>query len=263
MPTAAGAKLAEQQQAEQLALRARSLQGLLKLWRAVDPTDLTGTIGTFAQAAAILAGQGYDQSGTIAAAYYQLFRRAEGVPGTVPTILAAVPGADELAVEIRGAALAGIINARRSGADVETAKRNGFVRAAGALIKLVANGGRRTVIENVDRDRRSIGWARVTTSEDPCAFCRMLASRGPVYRTERGADFQTHDGCGCGAQPLFAGDTALAQAEEYASSWTEAQAAARDSGNPSRGTSNNALNNFRRFLAGATTGASSDTGGPG
>lgn len=29
-----------------------------------------------------------------------------------------------------------------------------------------------------------LGWARVLVGEDNCAFCAMLASRGPVYKRE-------------------------------------------------------------------------------
>lgn len=51
-------------------------------------------------------------------------------------------------------------------------------------------------------------WARMLTGVTSCAFCAMLASRGPVYRNYRGARGQreakgdttladTHDGCDC------------------------------------------------------------------
>ena len=263
--TPAGTQLTEAHRAAQLAVRAGSLRNLVQLWRVVDPADLSGTIETFAQAAAILAGQGFDQSGVISARYYDLFRRAEGVPGAAPAATAAArPALGVLAADVRGAALSGIIKARRAGLDLEAAKRNGFVRAAGVLGKLVLNGGRRTLLGIVERDGQALGWARVTSS-DPCPFCRMLASRGPVYKSGRSADFETHDDCACTVETVYRrGYTGLTQAFTYEKEWNEAQRIARETGNGSTGTKNDALNNYRRYLAGTLTeGAPQGTEGSG
>jgi hypothetical protein len=249
--TAAGDRLTEQHKARQLAVRAGNLRQLVDLWRTVDGANLSGTIETFAHAAALLAGQGFDESGAAASRYYRLFRVAEGVPGTLP-VLGAVkrPTIESLAGQIRGAALSGIINARRAGLSLAGAEQRGFVRAAGALIKAVLSGGRMTLMHNVQQDRQAIGWGRVT-SGGACAFCRMVASRGPVYKTERAADFETHDGCGCTPEPLYRGDSIddIRQATEHRTEYDAAQAWARETGNMPDGTSNNALNAYRRFLA--------------
>lgn len=48
-----------------------------------------------------------------------------------------------------------------------------------------------------------IGWARVLTGAESCGFCQMLASRGPVYRSEQtasrigGSQKAYHDNCDC------------------------------------------------------------------
>jgi hypothetical protein len=249
--TSAGAELTRAHHAAQLAVRAGSIANLVKLWRIVDPTDLRNTIDTFVEAAVLLAGSGFDESAGTAGRYYSLFRRVEGgardnLPGR-PGVRRPAPSyrADEL----RGASLAGIVGARRSGMSVDAASKRGFVRAAGALVKLVLAGGRQQIITNVRADRTALGWVRVTDG-DPCAFCRMLAGRGAVYKTEAGADFVPHDGCGCSAEPVFKGSTPPEQSAEYAREWSEAQRLARQDGTASRGTSNNALNNYRRYLAG-------------
>lgn len=44
-----------------------------------------------------------------------------------------------------------------------------------------------------------LGWARVLAGETNCAFCAMLASRGPVYKSGVTAGFEAHDGCDCSA----------------------------------------------------------------
>lgn len=254
--TAQGAQLTEAHRAAQLAARAGSLRQLVDLWRVVDPTNLSGTIETFARAAAILAGQGHDSSSAISARYYPLFRRVEignpgGRVGPAPR-----PAVEVLAGEIRGAALSGIITARRSGLDVPASAQRGLVRVAGVLGKLILAGGRRTIIAAVQADPQARGWARVAAGS-ACAFCKMLAARGPTYKTEKTADFSAHDACGCGTEVVYRGADDPPGSTEYAAEWQAAQAAARNSGTMSSGTSNDALNNFRRYLAGGAT-----AGGP-
>lgn len=249
--TPAGNALTNAHRAQQLAVRAQSLEGLLRMWAAVDVTNLADTIEVFAQAAALLAGNGFDQSAAAAANYYGLFRRVEiGQGATIAT--AGKPGVEFLAGQIRGAALSGILDARKAGAPIGTAKRNGLVRAIGTMSKLVLAGGRNTIISGTQADRRALGWARVT-SGDPCAFCRMLSSRGPAYKSEKSADFQPHDHCGCTPEAVFRGDqlagsTAVAQAEEHLWEYSTAQEWARGNVTRTKATSNNALNNYRQWL---------------
>lgn len=90
------------------------------------------------------------------------------------------------------------------------------------------------------------GWARVATGRETCAWCLMLVSRGPVYRSAEnagldlddlnalnlvaagedisGAMQQWHDGCDCKVIPVFkqkawVGEAAQKRAEEL---WIEA-----------------------------------------
>jgi hypothetical protein len=90
------------------------------------------------------------------------------------------------------------------------------------------------------------GWARVATGRETCAWCLMLVSRGPVYRSAEnagldlddlnalnllaagedvsGAMQQWHDGCDCKVIPVFkqkawVGEQAQKRAEEL---WIEA-----------------------------------------
>jgi hypothetical protein len=53
--------------------------------------------------------------------------------------------------------------------------------------------------------RTATRWRRVTDGS-PCGFCAMLASRGPVYRSQESAEGY-HAHCGCTAEP-FDGDPA-------------------------------------------------------
>ncbi len=263
--TAAGAALTRANTAAQLAARAGSLQGLLRLWSIVDIENLPGTIGTFAQAAALLAGEGFDESAAAAANYYGLFRRVEGV-GALAVPRAARPAAEFMAGQLRGAALKGIIDARKAGMSLVGAKSQGLIRVAGELTKLVLSGGRMTITGAVDRDPRALGWARAT-SGDPCTFCRMLASRGPVYKSEKSADFEAHDHDACMPEAVFRGNPAnvgvVKQSEDYLGEYRRAQEWARSSGTMSSGTSNDSLNNYRRWLDnGQPEPGASDGGSP-
>jgi hypothetical protein len=62
---------------------------------------------------------------------------------------------------------------------------------------------RDTITANRRRDPEAVGWQRV--SAGGCSFCRMLASRGAVYRAET-ARFASHTNCHCTAQPVFKGN---------------------------------------------------------
>lgn len=77
--------------------------------------------------------------------------------------------------------------------------------------------GRQAQIDTARHDRRALGYARRLTGAYNCAFCTMLASRGPVYRSadaalirheDRGRSASAtgepfHDRCDCEVVPVF------------------------------------------------------------
>ena len=68
--------------------------------------------------------------------------------------------------------------------------------------------GREAVEDAVKNDPVALGWARVPSGAETCAFCTMLVSRGPVYKNQRGAAFREdgepyHPNCDCIAVPVF------------------------------------------------------------
>lgn len=197
--TPEGRRLTAGHRQAQLQLRAATLRDLLLLWRAVDPTNLSGTVNSFTAAAAVLARMRHGQSAEMAVDYYRVLRATEGVRGSV-TIIPPDPPTREAASEaLRGAALAGIINGRRRGFSVEAAAQNGFVKASGAMSTLVLAGARQTILESVRGDRRAAGWQRVTAGG--CDFCETLSTR--VFGSSESADFAAHDHCACAAEPVF------------------------------------------------------------
>lgn len=84
-------------------------------------------------------------------------------------------------------------------------------KAAASAYKEVVNGARDTTDELV-RTNTALGYMRITKAK-PCAFCLMLASRGPVYREDSfdqsnvrftgPGQHKVHDTCGCTLRPLF------------------------------------------------------------
>lgn len=67
------------------------------------------------------------------------------------------------------------------------------------------------VLENPDAPEgaRPVAWARVLSGAENCAFCIILASRGPVYRTKAssgGLDAtRFHSFCDCESVPIYDG----------------------------------------------------------
>lgn len=218
--TREGALLTERHRLLQVRLRAATLRDLLTLWGMVRPDDLQGTIGPFAKAGAIMVRAGRRASGAAAARYYAEFRRIEGVRGTTTVTPAASlePGVGEGL--LLGAGISGIVNARRRGATVEAATRNGFVKVGGSAAGLVLGGGRETLLDAISSDRQALGFQRVT-SGNTCAFCAMVASQGVVFKDEAGADFQAHDHCGCTAEPAFEGSDLLPQNAKFRQDWDD------------------------------------------
>jgi hypothetical protein len=103
---------------------------------------------------------------------------------------------------------------------------------ARAAQRHAANGGRDTIDDVIRRDKRVLGWERVTGAK-PCFWCAMLASRGPVYRRDSFAasdprftgpgNHKVHDGCGCGLRIVYdEGERVTGRAKEFQDLWISA-----------------------------------------
>jgi hypothetical protein len=103
------------------------------------------------------------------------------------------------------------IDGARSADDVdklrEEARREAGARQAAAAERIAMNGGRSAVWNHMQRDKRAIGYIRLSRTGTPCGWCAMLISRGPVYRSQSSAEFadgdKYHDNCHCYAEPVF------------------------------------------------------------
>lgn len=77
-------------------------------------------------------------------------------------------------------------------------------KVSGGLKLVVGNVYRETIMGSSIADPAARGWQRVADG-NACDFCVMLEGRGAVY-SEAGADFASHDHCGCTAEPAFEGE---------------------------------------------------------
>lgn len=73
-------------------------------------------------------------------------------------------------------------------------------RQAAAAARNVMNGARGSLFLAGDRDRKALGFVRVSRTGTPCGFCAMLISRGPVYKGTKdereGSLYRSSEGTG-------------------------------------------------------------------
>lgn len=154
-----------------------AIRDLVQVWRRAAQTDTDFAdliLGAFPEIAA-----GYAQAaGDLAADWYIESAPDLAYTPTVPTVL----DVETLKKSAQWAL----------GADGELALN----RMSGTLQRAVFNGARDTTLTNVQRETGAM-WARHASS-NACVFCKMLATRGAVYRSaSTAAGKKYHDHCHC------------------------------------------------------------------
>lgn len=86
--------------------------------------------------------------------------------------------------------------------DPNRAQRS-IIQTAAAVVRHTEQAGREGMISMVQADDEALGWARVARGGHTCAFCLLLVSRGPVYKTEATGAFRSHAACDCVAVPVY------------------------------------------------------------
>lgn len=208
--TAAGRALTAQQKADQLRHASTVLVKARTSWlKYLDVSDLDASFPTWLLTMDSIVEEGFLGSERLAANYLARFAEAEGIQ---------ISG-DPRAVFDRGEftermLVNGPISIKQKiakGMDPNTAKGAALNRFLGAVQEQVLDGGRDFLIDASRYSGKSGRWRRVTDGK-PCAFCAMLASRGPVY-TERSVVFDSHVGCGCTAE-IVVGEWEATQREK-------------------------------------------------
>lgn len=224
-------------------LLVREVRGLRRL---IIPSRLARSMPDWFAAVQAVVDQYAQASAALGADFYDGQRADAGVPGSFTVPVADPPPPEKTEASLRWATKD--VWERDPDAPATTAAQREPLEARlvqaekkAELVaqKLVADTGRGTVLEAVQRDRQATAWAR-SAALGACSFCKLLATRGAVYKRDT-VDFRAHDGCHCGVLPVFAGQRF--ELSDKAKEWERLyqQYAAPHSGDQ--------LRRFRRALA--------------
>jgi hypothetical protein len=180
------------------------------LRRIIIPSRLQTTVPDWITAVRALVDEYGAASAALSADYYDAERVAARVTGRFTVPLLNPPSDEQVDTSLRWATKdiwerdpddPATTDAQREPLEVrlEQAEK----KAEAVAQKLVTDQGRGTVQEAVRQDRMATAWAR-SAALGACAFCKLLATRGAVYKADT-AKFRAHDGCHCGVVPVFKG----------------------------------------------------------
>ena len=248
--TEEGAALTIRHRQAQTQARALALRDFIQLWPVWQGDD--ESFMRLVAATLPLIRSYHRLSRSLAVDYFRAFRQAERAGGSAAPRPAPDIDPDRVIAALRVTAQGATRQALQAGQSPEGAMRTALVRTSGSVTRQILAGGRDTLVLSTGEDREALGWARVTDA-DPCPFCRMLASRGAAYRGQDTAEFQAHDHCACTAEPHYEGAALPPGADRFLDEFNQAQREARAAGELERGTENDALNAYRRWLAAQKT----------
>jgi len=185
----------------QLGVTASLVAALRRLWRLVDLGDVSGSLPAYKTAVAAVVNQYGLASASFGSDYFDTMRAQAGVtaPFRTPLVDPAPDAQVQASLGWATSDLTGPSAPTITGDDLATTVQ---AKVEGVSQKLVTDAGRNELIAAIEADKEATGWARVT-KPGACAFCRMLATRGAVYRSAETAKFEAHDKCHCTIQPLF------------------------------------------------------------
>lgn len=173
------------------------LRDLLALRRLLDPGRLQATVPPWIDAVTEVVAGYSETSATLAADFYDGEREAAGVPGTFTVPLADPPPDEQVDASLRWAtkdlwpreeADATVAQLEPLDVRIDAAMK----KADAATQKLVADAGRDTLRQAVRSDPQAVAYAR-TAALGACSFCKLMASRGSVYRTAGSAGRDAND----------------------------------------------------------------------
>lgn len=184
----------------------RALAALSAMWETADPDDVAGSLGRFNPLVVQVMHQ--QQAAGRVTAWTQAQLAASVASDALPGEAALGISAARDGLMLSGASfeqviaptVPGVLSRIAAGVDPGTAL-DMAQRIQASMVGSVAHDEARAttqdVVEGSTGDARHIdGYARKTEGSWTCDFCRMLASRGPVYSKDSGA-FRSHAFCDC------------------------------------------------------------------
>lgn len=204
-----GASAARQRRAQR-GLSRLLVRDVRKLRRLIVPSRLESSVPDWILAVRELVAEYGDAAGAAAADYYDAERVAAQVTGRFTVPLLDPPPDEQVDSSLRWATKdlwprdpedpkTTTVQLLPIEQRLDAAEK----KAEAVAQKLVIDQGRGTVQGAVREDRQAVGYARAAAL-GACAFCRLIASRGMVFKQDT-ADFRAHDGCNCAALPVFKG----------------------------------------------------------
>lgn len=234
--TAEGRRLTERHRKAQLAIAARAERQARALWPRLQVSDLDRSTPAWLGANVAVTRNFFEESSTVAAAYVSDYRQAE-----LGTRSGKIVAPEFDTAEMRETLLlAGpvrvklLIKGRQS---PDTASSGAVSKFAGIARRQVLSGGRMLIDLTTHADTRAIGWRRVTDG-NPCAFCALLASRGPSYGSQAtasrigGSGLRYHGHCGCTAEIVYGAWQPSEAEQRYIDEYEKAAQEANDAGQP-------------------------------
>jgi len=220
--TSDGSASAGRWRAAQLGLTRLLLRDLRGVRRLINPARLQASVPPWIEAVAAIVARYSEVSATLAADFYDGERNAAGTPGAFTVPLADPPPGEQVDNSMWWATKdlwrreeAAATVAQQEPLDVRL--NAAMAKADAATQKLVADRGRVTLRQAVNQDAGAVAYARAAAL-GACAFCRLMASRGAVYKNAQtaGGDANElfsgdasvakfHDGCHCAIVPVFRG----------------------------------------------------------
>lgn len=181
-----------------------ALEEIDTVWDALDLSDVKGSRAVLTE---LITDLGESYGGLIADLAVESFseaRELSQVLGNFTPVPAPGPSASQVDM-----------NVYRSLSDLLGSEPNesaALSRVKAATSRLLQQPGRQTIQDNVKRDSKARGFARVPRGMNTCGFCYMTASRGAVYKNAKSAGgdgHRYHDGCHCLAIPVFDTETEI------------------------------------------------------
>jgi hypothetical protein len=230
----------------QLSLRAQAVADFAQFWPLLDVNNLDRSFPGYVSAIVHFFDSHRSRAVTLANEYFGTLRSLASAPGGWTPVPAEDIPFDQIWASLLATGPIAIKQAVRKGWSPQRALGTAFTGSAGAATRLILNAGRDQILANTRSDREALGWYRVA-SPRACAFCAMLASRGPVYQSKATATFRSHDHCVCYARPMWTADQASpSTTERFEQLWGDSSG--RPGGNADADPSNKRLNEFRREL---------------
>jgi hypothetical protein len=205
--TAEGKELTEANRVGQLAIAAQADIEARALWSRLHVSNLDASTPAWMAANIAVLRRRFGQSVDMAASYVGDYREAEIGTDAGKVVAPTFSASEEAGVLL----LAGPVRVKLlvgRGMNPDAAHAAGLKKFTGLMRRQVLSGGRQLIDLTTHADTQAVGWRRVSDG-NPCTFCAMLCSRGPVYRSAAvaapiaGSGLEYHGHCGCTAEIVY------------------------------------------------------------